>query len=630
MMGVMSLVTLAISVILATLIGIQQMMPSFTYGLINLEGIMPAWRGVVFVTISIWIGGLLIWLLLWQIGKMVSKKINVLEEIMTNQRVVDLMMFGVFLSLGMFLFILEKVPLFATPYPLLAYGVTILMIGSFNLVVGLMIYGSLEFYKKWIDKIKFTDVVAKSLAGLLVVFWLVMLVPVVVARMGLRTRNSDLKNVVLITSDTLRGDRFSPEYMPETYQWFEDKGIIFKQAYSTSPWTTPSFASMMTGRYPAELGADQNVAWVRENLIILPEIETMAEKFQDKDYYTAAILTNTWLQEERGFDQGFDYFENIEIPDVYHWGMTVKDSGWHKVIEELGIKKVTRLGFEYFVGTTSEENDFRANADMVSREAIWKLKELPEPFFMWVHYVDPHAPYEPPQEMGPDLSKLSEKLRFSVVRGDLVPEQKHLRPTVVELYDGEVRYHDKEIAKILRFLDKRGLSKKTAVVFTADHGEQLYENDVIGHGLSLRREEINVPLGVYPKFPVEQEVVDNEEVSLHLLGDWLLKMGENKAEEWLAEEIDRSVFAEGLNRGNEKKGIVEGGWKLVWEDNKDTNTWVRSENDEEVMLPYYYPTQAKDMQSKLESWRESNLEDKENYSKKLERQDLMLEGAAGY
>ncbi len=621
----MNLVALAISITLATLIGIQQMMPSFTFGLASSQYLLPAWRGVAVVSVFIWLAGVIIFIAIKESFLLTTKKVKFLAEIKLSEQLKSILMLGIFLSLGMFLFISEKVPIFAAPYPLLAYGVTILAIGLFNTVLGLMVYASLEFYKKWLNKINW-QIPAKVMAGAILFFWMGLLLPVVVKRVGIRAKTNDKKNVVVITSDALRGDRFNTEYMPETYSWFENKGVIFENAYVPAPWTVASFTSMMSGKYPSQLGADRGVTWIRENLILLPELELIAERFQDEDYYTAAVLTNTWLTEERGFDQGFDYFENIEKPDLYHWGMTVKDSGWFKVLEQLGVDKKVRLVYEYFVGATSEENDFKANADMVSRAAISKIKELPEPFFIWIHYVDPHDPYEPPVELGPDISQLSEEKRQDIVSGNLNENEKDLIEIMIGLYDGEVRYHDKEIVKILNFLDRRGLSKRTTVVFSSDHGEELNEVGEIGHGLSLREEEVNIPLAIYPR--VTEESLINDEVNLWNIGDLLLELGDGKIDEWLSSQNEGEVFLESLSYGSERKAIVSNGKKLVRFMEEGRYELKDLRGDESIALPY--SALARELQVKLDNWIEGNLEEREEYSKKMERQDLMLEGAAGY
>ncbi len=627
MLEVMNLSTLSISFILGALIGTQQTLKTLIYGLSNREDLLVSLRGSIIVTITIWLIGFLICGVLKSLIKILSDKNKKISELNKDRRFNDLVMAGVFLSIGMFLFAAERVPLFATPYPLLAYSGLVMIVVLISTVMGLMVYASLDYYKKWINKINW-NIWINALGGVVLVFWIGVTTPLLIKRLGLRIRRTDKTNVVLITSDTLRGDRFTAEYMPETYEWFS-KGTIFERAYSTSPWTVPSFASMMTGKYSGELSADNFQWWIDDNFLLLPKEETLAEKFQDRGYSTTAVLTNGYLVEDRGFDQGFDVYENVEFTKSYHWRPAMKETGLYITLEQLGLENQMRKVYEYFVGMTEESDELIADAEMVSSEAIRQIQGLKEPFFVWIHYYDAHGIYNPPEGYGPDISNLSDDLKKAVMSGDIDKDNLELREVVIGLYDGEVRYHDKEIARVLRFLDRRGLSKRTAVVFTADHGEQFWEGGQYGHGFSLRNEEIRVPLAVSSIFDFDNQIAENNEVSLYLLGDWLLDMAEGDPDHWLEEELSRSVFAEGLRSGVEKKGIVNEEWKLVWEI-ENNNTSLKNAFNDESYRGYMYPSISGTLESELRSWNENNEEAGGNYRKALERVDVNLPEVSGY
>ena len=189
---------------------------------------------------------------LWFVVLMIVKKIK-RGKGSAKIKMLEVVWFFVFWM--MWSLLVEKVALFSYDNRLLAYILSVLVVSAVAGITILMIALAWRFLKqrRLIGKIILTS-------GYLLVF-LVVLVSLTVGlkktkRIGREIRKTDKPNVVLITSDALRADRFNKEFMPQTWGWFEKQGIIFEKAYSPAPWTIPSFASMLTNKYPMQVGAD--------------------------------------------------------------------------------------------------------------------------------------------------------------------------------------------------------------------------------------------------------------------------------------------------------------------------------------------------------------------------------------
>jgi len=243
------------------------------------------------------------------------------------------------------------------------------------------------------------------------------------------------RNVILITIDTLRADRLGC-YGSKTVETphidaLAAKGTLFEETITPVPLTLPSHASILTGRYPAEHG-------VRDNgFYRLPEgYPTLATRFKKAGYNTAAIVASHTLNDVFGLDRDFDFYDDLSVTP----------------------------GTRAYAGDRSERP-----ADEITNQAIdWIDENSERPFFMWVHYFDPHSPYLPP-------SPYREKYRGHP-------------------YEGEVAFTDREIGKLLDKLRDSGLDPKTLVVLTADHGEALGEHGEKSHGIFLYRSSMHVPL----------------------------------------------------------------------------------------------------------------------------------------
>lgn len=270
-------------------------------------------------------------------------------------------------------------------------------------------------------------------------------------------------NIVLITIDTLRADHLSCYgYRRNTSPFLDSlaaKGTLFERAYATSSWTVPSMASIFTGLHPRRHGVIRGAAKKGRVLRQQPlpaDVATLPEALKKAGYRTFGISSNGHMSEDTGFARGFDHF------DLCWFDKSPAPN-------ELALKHKDALAGE-------------------------------SPFFLWVHYFDPHAPYSPRE---PWIEAYAESNRKECARWAGVQMRKMrrriaavrksdaARRALVDMFDSEINYCDQHIERLfgeLRF------PENTIVVVTADHGEEFLEHNALGHGQSLFEEVVRVPL----------------------------------------------------------------------------------------------------------------------------------------
>ena len=238
-------------------------------------------------------------------------------------------------------------------------------------------------------------------------------------------------HVLLVTLDTTRADHLSA-YGSRTVRTpsidsLLDRGVRFDQAVTSVPVTLPSHATILTGLYPYRHGVRNNGTYR------LPaEQTTLAEIVREHGYRTAAFVASFVLDARFGLDQGFDLYD-----------FEVSDEG--------------RRGPQ---SLTSERNAEHVTTGVVA----WLDQRVAtgddRPFFLWVHYYDPHAPYESPQEKARPVGR---RARTSA-------------------YDAEIAFMDSQLGRLLAALAAHDLTRRTLIVVVSDHGESLGEHGEEEHG----------------------------------------------------------------------------------------------------------------------------------------------------
>lgn len=306
-----------------------------------------------------------------------------------------------------------------------------------------------------------------------------------------------LKNILLITIDTLRSDRLGcyGDLVTRTpaLDALARRGTLFPDAFSPIPITLPSHASIMTALYP------RSHLVLSHAYTLAPERATLAEILKEKGYATAAFISSHVLSKEYGLDQGFDVY----------WERWRADP---QLIEDLRESRHELTG---------------------KAVRLWLKQRPPGHFFAWAHFFQPHKPYAPPAPLdrmydrdysGSVVADVPTLLRIWEERIDLAPED--LRH-IVALYSGEVTLADTEVGRIIDLLENEGILKDTIVIVTADHGEVLYEHDhYFGHDIMLYDPAIRVPLvvygdGIFPEgavVPASARLIDIAPTILDVLG----------------------------------------------------------------------------------------------------------------
>ena len=300
-------------------------------------------------------------------------------------------------------------------------------------------------------------------------------------------------NVLLVSIDTLRADHLSVYgYSRATTPFLEElarESIVFENAVSPARWTLPAHASLFTGKFPGRHGAqfitkrNPDLPWSSAAPLDSSH-ETLAELQASNGYRTAAIVGNAaYLHHTLGIAQGFETY------DDRHW----RTIGFTSVLQSW--LKLSPFAFDGL------EKSYRS-AGAISETAIaWLGSTGREPFFLFVNFMDPHDPYHPP---APYDTRFGVREWFLPNPGDAIlmgergidpREQRHFEA----LYDGEIRYVDRELQRLVEELRRIGRYHSTMIVVTSDHGEFFGEHGLWGHGKGPFDEVHRVPLLI--KFP---------------------------------------------------------------------------------------------------------------------------------
>jgi len=271
-----------------------------------------------------------------------------------------------------------------------------------------------------------------------------------------QSRISKRPNVVIYLVDALRADRLGiygqPRPLSPNIDGFAARATVYDLAWAQSSWTRPAVASIFTGLRPEVHGANGRLDRLGSDM------PTLAERFAEAGYVTAALVANPNVSAEFGFDRGFHSYGLID-PDK------------------------------------------RRSSDVHAEVTAWlDARDGGQPFLLYIHTVDPHLPYDPP-------ARFRELFAPSVVRDDLgatevvgalqarsLPDEGLFADDILALYDAEVASNDAAFSMLLDELEGRRLANDTVVVFLSDHGEEFFDHGGWIHGRTLYREVMHVPL----------------------------------------------------------------------------------------------------------------------------------------
>ena len=291
-------------------------------------------------------------------------------------------------------------------------------------------------------------------------------------------------NVIIIVNDTMRRDRMGVHNgtaKTPAFDKFASENLLFEKAYTQSPWTKPSLATLFTSLYPSPHGVvshpglkiktskDPNKPGFSNDVLSKRHV-TIAESLQDAGFHTAAIVANPWLKKEYGFAQGFETYDDVFATDVQP---TDKISQW------------------------------KVSGSEVTERAINWLNDIQpgQRFFLYLHYIDTHRPYTiGADEVGARADEFrNDSRQISSRTGRVISSVVRLpngRPAVSlgvpatlslleRAYDRGVETFDQQLKEFLSYFSSHQDFDQTAIIVTSDHGEALFTRGYGNHGHGL-------------------------------------------------------------------------------------------------------------------------------------------------
>ena len=336
-------------------------------------------------------------------------------------------------------------------------------------------------------------------------------------------------HIVLVVIDTLRRDALgayrqeSPSAMPSPTPHFDrlsERSYLFDDAMTPASWTRPSVASIFTGQDPLSHGV------ISLDSVLADEALTLAEALSGAGYWTAGHSTNAHLVADRGFDQGFERFT------------------------------FQPLDADEMVGVAED-----------------LLDAAPErrPQFLYLHLLDPHAPFEPREDLrqvhAPEVTRRVGTLQHL---RDLGAHREKTTPEITRdlrsLYEAEVAWSDEFLGHLLELLDQRGLTDETALVVASDHGEAFGEHGVFGHAWDLHSEVVRIPLLLHLPGQTEGRRVQHT-VSLSDLWPTLVGLSEGRIDlpgvAQTGGPLGRTLVVHQTYEGRDAVAVVTSRYKLI-------------------------------------------------------------------
>ena len=354
------------------------------------------------------------------------------------------------------------------------------------------------------------------------------------------------RSIIVVSIDTLRADHLG------CYGYFRDtsptidalaeESVLFERAMAPMSMTLPAHTSLFTGTFPLEHGVLANIKHGGRVFVPAPGLRSFAEFARDRGYQTAAFVSAPPLAASTGIAAGFDVFREPE--------------------KQRPAEETTEEVFRWIDGLE------------------------PGPFLLWVHYFDPHQPYRPPEE-------------FQIYDNDdalgRYLEQRHISDTArspggdsydtrdsTNLYDGEIRYVDHELSRLIERLSQAGRWQDSALVLVSDHGESVGDHGYVGHEY-ITREQLQVLMllrapGAAPaRFATPVSLVDALPTLIAQLEDdgWQGFLDQVSGRDVLATGSEpHAVFAQRAERERPDFigpgfSLLSGKWRYVYEPQKE-------------------------------------------------------------
>jgi arylsulfatase A-like enzyme len=356
-------------------------------------------------------------------------------------------------------------------------------------------------------------------------------------------------NLIYITVDALRADHLgaygSRAGLTPVMDAFAAQATTYEAAYAEAPWTMASFASIWTLLPPSQCDLkatpEEGEGWYWKRARLGSDIPVLPGRLREAGYVTAAELTNPFLMDTRGWVRGFDFFHHEPIPE--------------------GMAPDTTPGVQVTEGALA-----------------WLKRNRGEPFFLWTHYLDPHAPYDAPTTP-PELRARYPKWRAGEREVWAARKQSDDKKSIARyqeycraMYAEEVRYADQCVGELLAGIKAAGLWDRSLIVISADHGEELFDHGGVDHGHTMHEELLHVPLLV--KWPAgvsaDRRVAQTVELP-SLAATFLEVAGVDVNDRGAAPPLPRrngergqAVYSEAPLYGAEQTALTTDRWRVIY------------------------------------------------------------------
>lgn len=439
-------------------------------------------------------------------------------------------------------------------------------------------------------------------------------------------------NVVLIVVDALRPDHISAygydRNTTPNLARLANGGALFTKAYSHGNRTIISMPSLFTSLYPSFHGA----VGIKGLAVPLPQSKvTIAELLRDAGYTTVGLMSNIYLKNPYGLTQGFDIVEEY---NVVRFNLSV-----YRLLETLGV-----------IALPPYRHSKAPNATVVTDSAIkWVNRLSAHPFFVFLHYMDVHHPYELPDDhqgtFGGENKAIDPGALF-LKTAKMVRTQPPLELPAPELqqlideYDNCIHYTDYEIGRLIRVLEELSGGRETVVIFTADHGDEFLEHGSLYHTNLLVEELIRVPLIIWHSnaAPAGDKIetlvghVDVLPTVAELIGTVPPEEAVGTSLVPLLRGVDTSHNGYSIAEGDYCVSLNTESWKLMYVDSTGTYELYDLSTDPQGMndVSVRYPDQLEEMRGLLEDYLQSAREVKRESKTPVSSEALRQLKALGY
>jgi len=425
-------------------------------------------------------------------------------------------------------------------YTIISVKITTIFFSGSEFSTSNIILQPLELLIAWITVFTISKVISSNRSLLAAMVWIPVCITVIVVLIsslhhpsyssaGDQTLNANKPNIIIMLFDTMRPDHVyhevEGEQLTPNINKLAQEGRAYPRCFTTSSWTFPTTVSLLTSRYPNEIG-------YLDNAYVPADFPTMMSCLRENGYFTAGLSANFHIVPRYGFDQLFDRF-------FYQPG-----SGPKQML--LPFRSffpsplwIDELAYQFgFLSTDLLSTDW----EKLNREAFDVIDDVaPNPFFIYMHFIEPHSPYYSSEfdDGLLDLGQLkftyeyefSHKKRAAFFQGLKNDFLRRSIETQHQRYMDGVRNADRAVAQMMQVLKDQKLDENTILIIMADHGEEFLEHGNVGHKKSLYQELVTIPLVIHVPDRLPIKLADREtSVSILDVAPTVLDMSESNSE----------------------------------------------------------------------------------------------------